>query len=111
MQFDFDTFTHLVTKVYNDGPYTLEEVLTVFKYYFLKYEAVMGQPHPHIRMDQIRRIIQKMPNISTRVDVDAEVYSDLIDRHFATKYRGCDYNINHFFSGRIRELRFYETGY
>ena len=34
-----------------------------------------------------------------------EDYLDLIDLHFKTRYRNCDYNINHFFSGRIREMR------
>ena len=45
------------------------------------------------------------------MDIDPDCYEDMIDRHFRTRYRNCDYNINHFFSGRIRELRFYETCY
>ena len=44
-------------------------------------------------------------------DVDPEVYQVLIDKHFATKYRHCDYNINHFFSGRIRLMRWLEEFY
>lgn len=111
MLFDFKTFTQLVTRVYDDSPYTLEQVLAVFRYYFEKYEGVIGHPHPNIRMEQIRRIVQKMPYISPMADIEPEEYRGLIDQHFETKYRGCDYNINHFFSGKIRELRFYETVY
>lgn len=41
-------------------------------------------------------------------DIFPSVYPYIIQLHFKTKYRNCDYNINHFFSGRIRELRCYE---
>ena len=44
-------------------------------------------------------------------DVAPEDYRVLIDKHFATKYRRCDYNINHFFSGRIRLMRWLEEFY
>lgn len=117
MIFDFDTFTKLATKVYSGGPYTLDQVLRVFKYYFNRYEIVVGHPHPNICMKQIQRIIEAMPYIRTEdvgnymADIEPEGYIALINKHFATKYRNCDYNINHFFSGRIRELRFYEELY
>ena len=46
MLFDFETFSMLVKKVYKESPYTLEQVLWVFRYYFMCYEAAMGKPHP-----------------------------------------------------------------
>ena len=82
MLFDFDKFADITASVFPGGPYTLDEALGVFRYYFEQYEAHTGRPHP-----------------------------PMIDQHFQTRYRRCDYNINHFFSGRIRELRFYETCY
>ena len=120
MTFDFDTFSALVTKAYQritDHPYTLKDVLSIFQYYFEAYEKKQGQPHPHIRQEQIWRIIHLMPWVdpspsdSAYEHIGLEEYLVLIDQHFKTKYRHCDYNINHFFSGRIRELRFYETCY
>lgn len=87
------------------------------RYYFEQYEAYTGAPHPPIRAIQIDRIICEMPYIdetdkaNSTMDIDPDCYEDMIDRHFRTRYRNCDYNINHFFSGRIRELRFYETCY
>ena len=70
-----------------------------------------------IRAVQIERIIREMPYIdetdkaNSTMDIDPDCYEDMIDKHFRTRYRNCDYNINHFFSGRIRVLRFYETCY
>lgn len=115
--FDFDKFSSITASVYADSPYSLAEVLEVFRYYFEQYEAYTGAPHPPIRAVQIERVIREMPYIdetdkaNSTMDIDPDCYEDMIDKHFRTRYRNCDYNINHFFSGRIRELRFYETCY
>nr|DAL33729.1 MAG TPA_asm: hypothetical protein [Caudoviricetes sp.] len=117
MIFDFEKFARITASVYPVSPYTLEEALSVFHYYFEKYEEYTGRPHPPIKASQIVRICQDMPFISREygsglyADIDPEAYPVLIDKYFATKYRNCDRNINHFFSGRIRELRFYEELY
>ena len=89
----------------------------MFRYYFEQYEAHTGRPHPPICASQIVRIVRDMPWIEQAdrgrayADIPPESYPPMIDQHFQTRYRRCDYNINHFFSGRIRELRFYETCY
>lgn len=120
MQFDFERFSRIAARVYQQGnPYSLEECLSVFRLYFQEYEDCTGRPHPPIRAEQIARIMQAMPWVfqedkgSYFRDTEPEDYAYLINLHFKTKYRRCDYNINHFFSGRIRELRAYEdaTGY
>ena len=117
MLFDFDRFSKIAASVYADSPYSLAEVLEVFRHYFEQYEAYTGAPHPPIRAVQIERIIREMPYIdetdkaNSTMDIDPDCYKDMIDKHFRTQYRNCDYNINHFFSGRIRVLRFYETCY
>lgn len=115
MLFDFHMFQKIVERCYEPGPYSLEEVLDVFKTYFLCYEEKFGRPHPNIRAEQIRKIIRKMPYMEKNGeqlfldevpgDIFPCVYPYIIRRHFMTKYSGCDYGINHFFSGRIRELR------
>lgn len=119
MIFDFDRFAKAVKMVYHDGtPYTLEEVIWVFRTYFQAYEDNMGAAHPVIKVGQIKRIMEKMPCIdccigdgTEEIDIEAICYEDLIAQHFLTDYMDCDYNINHFFSGRIRELRYFETLY
>jgi len=126
MEFDFDRFSRIAASVYNEGnPYSLEEYLSVFRYYFQRYELYMKHPHPPIRASQIARIMQDMPFLKhpdpvwmglvkerlghIPADISPDYYTDIINLHFKTKYRNCDYNINHFFSGRIRELRLYEA--
>lgn len=117
MVFDFEKFARITASVYPPSVYSLQDALSVFSYYFEQYEKHMGRPHPPIKASQIVRICQDMPFISREysgglyADIDPEAYPVLIDKYFATKYRNCDRNINHFFSGRIRELRFYEELY
>ncbi len=118
MQFDFDTFASITAMVFpGDSLYSLEEALEVFRYYFEQYEQHTGKPHPHINAAQIAQICEIMPFLRKEgcggriEDLSPDTYVDLIDQHFRTNYRRCDWNINHFFSGRIRENRFYEVCY
>lgn len=112
MQFDFTTFASIAARCYDGGPYSLEETLQVFRRYFAAYEAAMGRPHPPIRWQQIRRIMGLMPWLTPQEqagppELRPADYPALIDRYFATPLR-CDRNINHFFSGRIRQRRLQE---
>lgn len=120
MQFDFDLFTRIAATAHPEGrQYTQEQCLEVFRCYFQTYEDYIGRPHPPIRREQIERIMGEMPCTvmegrgGSLEPLAPEDYLDLIDLHFKTRYRNCDYNINHFFSGRIREMRLYdaECGY
>lgn len=118
MSFDFELFSRIAAGVYGnccmDSPYSLDDVLFVFRCYFEKYEDYMGKTHSPINSEQIKSIMQKMPVVQGKYsdfltsDFDAADYPGLIDLHFKTGYRNCDYNINHFFSGRVRELRLCE---
>ena len=119
MIFDFEKFEKIAADIYPlEGPYSFAESMSVFKYFFAKYEEFMGEPHPPVRSEQIARICRCMPYIDRRecsggqcADIMPTDYPVLIDKYFATKYRNCDYRICHFFSGRIRELKFYEGLY
>jgi len=116
--FDFDYFSKIVERVYDvvSTPYTIEEVLSVFEYFFSAYETETGNIHPGIRQDQIAKIIKTMPYIDMQThgmsaDIEPEDYPAIIDTYFQTYFPNCDYRINHFFSGRVREIRFYENLY
>ena len=67
--------------MYADSPYSLAEVLEVFRHYFEQYEAYTGAPHPPIRAVQIERIIREMPYIdetdkaNSTMDIDPDCYS------------------------------------
>ena len=127
--FDFDRFSRIAASVYNDkNLYSLEDCLRIFKCYFEKYEEFIGHAHPPIRANQISRIMQDMPYIEKATsqeriealkeilpdwtpapEIDPDFYPLLIELHFKTKYRNCDYNVNHFFSGWIRDYRIMEA--
>lgn len=116
MQFDFYLFSRIAITAYpKECQYALEECLWVFYRYFQAYEERTGRPHPPIKRDQIKRIMEEMPCIVMEdrgghlEPLDPGDYVNLIDLHFRTPYQHCDYNINHFFSGRIREILLYDA--
>lgn len=120
MLFDFDRFTVTAKLAYRrigGSRFSLEDVLGIFRYYFETYELVFGEAHPMISLNQTASIIEKMPCMADESEIggisgdelDPEMYPLLIDQHFTTNYRNCDFNINHFFSGFIRNYRFFET--
>ena len=113
---DFKLFTALCTKAYNnigDSFYSLKDVLWVFGLFFDTYGSYMGAPHPPIRTEQIEKIIRVMPILTPSLDeysntIEPGEYATLIDSYFNTVFKNCDYRINHFFSGDIRLMRYYE---
>ena len=117
MKFNFPIFSRLTERAYRNFEhcrYSLDDVLSVFRYYFQEYEGIFEKAHPNIRLEQIESLIDAMPSIDVNgceAEVSPEDYEILIDQHFNTEYRNCDFNINHFFSGDIRLNRFYEVLY
>lgn len=119
MLFDFEIFSRVAKMAYMEieTPYTLQEVLDVFAYFFDAYEAEMGEVHPPIRKEQIKRIIQTMPYYDRTditagyTDISPEEYPILIDAYFQTPFKNCNYRINHFFSGMVRTMRMFEELY
>lgn len=128
MNFDFDQFTRLFDRAYpvarygrhkkyygmDVGLFSYDDALEIFRLYFLAYEHFTGCVHPQLKREKIIDIIQNMDEGKTPkncpyddFEFSPEDYPDMIDAHFHTKYRDCDYNICHFFSGCIRYLRFY----
>lgn len=115
---DYNIFDRLVVSVYHEGDdWPLEGYLFVFHKYFDTYEKSFQEPHPHISKANIRKLMDKMPYLSceSRYDTDEhlapEAYGPMIEQYFKIDWQNSDYNINHFFSGQIREMRFYETCY
>lgn len=115
IKFDFTRFSKIAATAYpEDCQYTLDQCLDVFRCYFRTYEEYRGCPHPQIKREQISHIMREMPCISledrgNRLELlDPEDYEVLIALHFKTRYQHCDFNINHFFAGRVREIRLYD---
>lgn len=88
MNFDFDRFSRIAASVYtSESPYSLEDVLGVFKCYFQQYEAYTGHSHPPLRASQVARIIQDMPWLdcvcrgSVSADITPDCYPVIIEQH------------------------------
>lgn len=104
-------FEQAVASVYNGGPFSLEDVIAVFAYFFDAYRENRGAPHPSMTLEQIRQIVYIMPTLEDGTELEPSDYPPMIRGYFRTKFRRSDYKIFHFFSGRIRDLRFYESVY
>ncbi len=127
MQFPFEQFSKRVRTVYPEVYhrlggimiYSLPEVLAVFRCFFGAYESYRSEVHPTIGNQQIVRIIEEMPCVQLKItgtyeviDILSEEYPALIDAYFRTKFQeGCDYRINHFFSGQVRAVKWLEKLY
>lgn len=100
----------------NTYPFTLEEVVDIFVFYYEEYKKHMNTDHPILSNKNIKKIIEELPlcdDISDNgyIELFPDFYPDMIKKHFETSYQNCDYNILHFISGSIRALRYYETIY
>lgn len=105
MQDVFDT--------YEDYPLDFCDVIKVFEFYFNEYESRVGMRHPKLNLKAMHQILEVLPfiydsNLDKEIPLLVDDYRQIIKMHFSTEYRFTDYNILHFFSGRIRLLRFYE---
>ena len=129
MQFDFERFTKLFARAYpvarygrikqsgtDSGLFSYNDALEVFRLYFSAYEYYTGYVHPPLKRGKIVDLIQRMDSCEapensshSEIDIEPENYPDLIRAHFKTRYRDCDYNICHFFSGCIRYLRCWDA--
>lgn len=111
---DSEQFKRLCAWIYRTvytAHFSLDDCVTVFGLYFNAYEDFIGRAHPIPSYRQIATIMEKMPfaDENRRIDLFPEDYEVLIPAYFLTAFPNCDYNISHFFSGRIREFRYYET--
>ncbi|MCM3405924.1 hypothetical protein [Cytobacillus oceanisediminis] len=86
------------------------DAIECIEYYLELYKYHREMDHPRLKEDQWHSVVEDLFDVNG-VDVDDTSLMDMIDKHFETKYRNCDYNILHFMSGNIRELRMYEVAY
>jgi hypothetical protein len=84
-------------------------------YYLQLFEENMGKEHPKLKANQWKHIAESMFDIynnSIGPDFEGLCTDDvieIIDQHFNTKYKNCDYNILHFMSSGIRARRAFEV--
>lgn len=101
-----------------DSSDLINEVIYIIRYFYSRYSMYFGTEHPRINnktMDSVvRNIIDGTENmiVGGLLDaVDRDDYVLMIDKYFDTYFKNCDYNIQHFMTSGIRELRYYEAVY
>lgn len=91
-------------------------IYDAIKYYLDKYNNIFEEKHPTMKWKQWDNIVEEMIYIEDsdynreRYDIDFEDWKEIIDKHFNTRYRNCDYHLSHFVSGSIIKNRFHEIG-
>ena len=101
----------------SSSSFTFEECLAVFLLYFATYRLCKGEDHPHVKTDNLVKLLNDIDG-HTLYDAgimpyyfDPAEYPDMVTKYFDTYFDNCDGNICHFFSGKIRALRFFEACY
>ena len=96
--------------------WSLQDCIDVFDYFYRRYDKIFHRPHPRLKSKTIREIIEKLPytidELDRDIDLDPDMYPTLIDAYFQQDFGpDCDYSMQHFMSGMIRALRYYEELY
>lgn len=124
-EYDIEQFERLFKRCYpvavygrknESGLFSFDDALEVFLVYFRDYKYFMKRRHPPLARGKVCAIIQSMDWVLSdessdngAIDLFPEYYPYIIRQHFLTRYRNCDYNICHFFSGKVRYYRYCET--
>lgn len=86
-------------------------VINIIKYYYQKYRSVFGEEHPRINQKAMDGVVGRLLSGTDYIDsIDFKMYQEMIDKHFRTQYKNCDYSICHFMTEGIRNFKALETG-
>ena len=95
---------------HNQESFETTEIIEIVKAYYEKYREVIGQPHPRLNDKTMMYVIGQYLKGFGEGNTSVQTYRDLIDFHFATKYRETiDWTIQHFMSGEVREKLLYHN--
>lgn len=97
-------------------PYSLEDYINIFRYFFDKYKDVMNEEHPPLKRERLQDIMERMPYAYYDgelggISISSCAYPYMIDDYFGTQFKNCDYRITHFMSDQIRIYRLYNCGW
>lgn len=86
-----------------------EEAYGAISHYLLCYEQQFGECHPRLKAEQWQRAVDKILYCAEiGGDLEVDQIKAMIDQHFCTRYRDCDYNILHFLSEGVKNNRFFK---
>ena len=83
-------------------------------YYLQKYQKVMNHEHPKLKLKQWQKVINNIViaednKTSKNEELLGKLFEQVVDKHFETPYKNCDYNIMHFISGQVMINRYFEV--
>lgn len=91
-------------------------VIECVEHYLSLHKDHMGREHPRLKKVQWDSVVENMfyvvnEDSGADFDLDESAVMDMMEQHFKTKYKNCDYNILHFMSDGVRVRRMYEVAY
>ena len=99
----YKLFNKLIKNPINKDTDKFEEQCV--KYFFHQYRSMMGEDHPSMKDEQIQNALEVIEINFLEGEVAMEVIKDYFDTEM-----DCDYNLNHFVSGEVINMRMYNTG-
>lgn len=92
--------------------YTLsDDVRQAIEYYLYTYEGYTNQDHHNYKPSTWRYIADQLLTVELdkeTVSLSTDDEAMMIDKHFNTTYKDCNYHLTHYVSDKVRELRYYE---
>ncbi len=95
--------------------WNLTDVWAVISFHFRLHYAIFGTAPQHIKNQGLKDIIESIDMVyglgehEGEFDVTPQDYFYMLQKYFKTEYKGCNYSLAHFMSGRVRLLKYYET--
>lgn len=106
-----DIRSYLSFKELSKGLEIEKEISEGISYYMQKYKDCIGKEHPRLIFEQWEKVIKYYKGFASKHDADLDSFKLMIDKHFITKYKDCDYNIPHSISDGVMLRRMYEVAY
>lgn len=98
--------------------WNIKTIISLFRYFYDRYYAILKKEHPHLSSKSISKIIEKVPHIEIPesgkwIDLRFEDYEQMIDGYLETDMNDptFSHSIAHFMSGNVRLIKFYEVLY
>lgn len=111
--FDYSILERQIIKSCNkQGVQDYSTYINIIEYYYSSYMVTFNKEHPRLSNSAMDKVIGAIQSGTDMVDgADLDIYQTMIDQHFKTHYKNCDYSICHFMTEGVRNNRFYETCY
>lgn len=87
----------------------IDEPMENVRYFFRRYKKIFGKDHPALKNEQVQKAYERFKEHDEMYSV--ECGREIIDQYFETRFPtwDVDYNLMHFISGEIIDMRAFEV--